>query len=54
MFIRYKLACEGYSTEKSQDLAMQLNDFCCFSGLTFTPSRKLSYFLLYLFRSIAF
>jgi len=43
---RYELARKGFSTEKAQHLVIWQNDLCCFIGLTFTLSLKLSFFII--------
>ena len=44
MSFRYELACKGLSAEKAHYLVTLQNDLCCFIGLTFTLSLKLSFF----------
>jgi len=46
MSFRYELACKGFSAEKAHYLVTLQDDLCCFIGLTFTLSLKLSFFQL--------
>ena len=47
MSFRCELACKSDVAAKLQHLVTQQNDLCCFIGLTFTLSLKLSYFYNY-------
>ena len=46
MPFRCELTCKGFSAEKADYLVTLQNDLCCFIGLTFTLSLKLSFFQL--------
>ena len=46
MSFHYELACKGFNVEKAHHLVTQQNYLCCFIGLTFTLSLKLSFFTI--------
>ena len=44
MSFSYELACKRFSREKAHYFVTLENDLCCFVGLAFTLSLKLSFF----------
>jgi len=53
MSFRCELECKGFSAEKAYYPVTLQNDLCCFIGLTFTLSLKLSFSTIYaVFKSV--
>jgi len=46
MSLRYEPSCNGFSAEKAHYLVTEQNDLCCFIGLTFKLSLKLSFSII--------